>query len=358
MDGELFKKLLVTAIGKEASDIHLQVGANPLLRINGELVEMKYRPLTPAETQAVVEEILSQTIIRDASAISEVDVAYSMEGFGRFRANIYRQRGSFNIVLRSIPITIRSFEELNLPPVLEKIALLRRGLVLVVGATGNGKSTTLAAMVEYINRNRRSHIITIEDPIEFLFKNDKSAISQREVGIDTPSFSKATVAAMRQDPDVIYIGEMRDAETVETALKAAETGHLVLSSLHTMDSIGAIARMVGFYPTDQEAAIRKRLANCLMAVVALRLLPRSQQLGRIPAVEVLRVTRAIQECICDSGKTGDIVGYMEKGADIYGMQTFDQQILALVRAGRIDPDTARQSANKPDELERALMLGE
>ena len=357
MDAELFKKLLIAAIQKGASDIHLQVGASPLLRVDGELLKVKYHPLTPAETQAVVDEILSQTIIQSsASAISELDVAYSLEGHGRFRANIYRQRGSYNIVLRAIPVVIKSFAELNLPPILEKISSLRRGLVLVVGATGNGKSTTLASMIEYINTTRRAHIITIEEPIEYLFKNDKSVISQREVGVDTESFSKATVAAVRQDPDVIFVGEMRDKESVDTALKAAETGHLVLSSMHTMDSINAIARLIAFYPTDQEANIRKRLSNCLVSVIALRLMPQKDHIGRIPAVEVLSVTHGVRECICDSSKTNEILLYMEKGRDMYGMQTFDQHLLALVRASKIDLETAKMSANKPDEFERSLMI--
>jgi twitching motility protein PilT len=357
MDAELFKKLLIAAIHKDASDIHLQVGASPMLRVNGELLKVKYHPLTPAETQAIVDEILSQTIIQSsASSISELDVAYSLEGHGRFRANIYRQRGSYNIVLRTIPVLIKSFAELNLPPILEKISSLRRGLVLVVGATGNGKSTTLASMIEYINNTRRAHIITIEEPIEYLFKNDKSVISQREVGIDTASFSKATVAAVRQDPDVIFVGEMRDKETVDTALKAAETGHLVLSSMHTMDSINAIARLVAFYPTDQEANIRKRLSNCLVSVIALRLMPQKDHIGRIPAVEVLWVTHGVREYICDSSKTNEIESYMEKGRDMYGMQTFDQHLLALVRAGKIDLETAKLSANKPDEFDRSLLI--
>jgi twitching motility protein PilT len=226
----------------------------------------------------------------------------------------------------------------------------------VVGATGNGKSTTLASMIEYINTTRRAHIITIEEPIEYLFKNDKSVISQREVGVDTESFSKATVAAVRQDPDVIFVGEMRDKETVDTALKAAETGHLVLSSMHTMDSINAIARLVAFYPTDREANIRKRLSNCLVSVIALRLIPQKDHIGRIPAVEVLSVTHGVRECICDSSKTNEIQLYMEKGRDMYGMQTFDQHLLALVRAGKIDLETAKMSANKPDEFERSLMI--
>jgi twitching motility protein PilT len=358
MNAQLFKKLLFTAIKKGASDIHLQVGSSPLLRVNGELLQINYHTLIPEETYAVVDEILSQSIIQipTASGISEIDVAYNLDGHGRFRANIYLQRGSYSIVLRAIPAVIKSFSELNLPPILEKISSLRRGLVLVVGATGNGKSTTLSSMIEHINTTRRAHIITIEEPIEYIFKNDKSVISQREVGIDTESYSKATVAAMRQDPDVIFVGEMRDKETVDTVLKAAETGHLVLSTMHTIDSINAIARLVAFYPTDQEANIRKRLSNCLVSVVAQRLMPEKDHIGRIPAVEVLWVTQGIRDCICDSSKTNEILLYIEKGREIYGMQTFDQHILSLVRAGKIDLETAKHATNKPDEFERVLML--
>jgi len=358
MNAEMLKKLLIAAINKGASDIHLQVGSSPLFRVNGELLQVKYHQLSARETYAIVDEIISQSIIQipKADAMAELDVAYNLEGYGRFRANIYLQRGAYNIVLRTIPAEIKSFAELNLPPILEKISSLRRGLVLVVGATGNGKSTTLASMIEYINKTRRAHIITIEEPIEYVFKNDRSVISQREVGMDTASYSKATAAAMRQDPDVILVGEMRDKETVDTALKAAETGHLVLSSMHTIDSINAIARLVGFYPTDQEASIRKRLSNCLVSVVAQRLVPKMDLTGRIPAVEVLWVTHGIRDCICDASKTNEILLYLEKGREIYGMQTFDQHILALVRAGKIDLETAKQVANRPDEFERSLML--
>lgn len=357
MDKSTLHKLLVTAIQNNASDIHLQVGAQPLFRVNGELMEVKYRLLTPADTQSIAKEILSQTFQQDTlDALSEIDISYSIEGQGRFRANIFRQRGSFGIILRIIPIYIKSFEELHLPPVLEKISNLRRGLVLVVGATGNGKSTTLASILEYINNNRRAHIITIEDPIEFLFKNNKAVITQREVGGDTPSFLKATIAAMRQDPDVIYIGEMRDVETVDVALKAAETGHLVLSSLHTTDTVNALSRLIGFYPHDQEPAIRKRVSECLMAIIALRLLPGKAVIGRIPAVEILRVTRAIKDCIRDAAKTSDIPGHMEKGAELYEMQTFDAHLLKLVKSNAIDLAAARLAANNAEELERALML--
>lgn len=357
MDKETFQKLLSTALQKGASDVHLQAGAQPLLRMNGELYDLKYRMLTPEDTHHIVAEILSQSVFsRDINDISDLDISYGIEGQGRFRANIFRQRGAFGIVLRVIPIAIRSFAELNLPPVLSKIANLRRGLVLVVGSTGNGKSTTLASIVECINNSRRAHIVTVEDPIEFLFKNKKAVICQREVGNDTTSFTKATIAAMRQDPDVIYIGEMREVETVDVALKAAETGHLVISSLHTMDCVNAVNRLVGFYPSAQEQSVRKRISDCLIAVVALRLLPRKGGVGRIPAVEVLRVTRTIQDCIRDGEKTSEIQSYMEKGAEMYEMQTFDADILRLVKEGLIDMEIAKVSTSKPDELERALML--
>jgi len=357
MDVNVFHKLLISAIQKGASDVHIQVGYPPLLRVNGDLLEVKYHPLTSAETRRIVEEILSHTYHGEAiEAISEMDLSYGIEGQGRFRVNVFRQRGSFGVVLRVIPITIQSFEDLNLPSILEQIANLRRGMVLVVGATGNGKSTTLAAMVEQINKTRRAHVVTIEDPIEFLFRHKQSVISQREVGTDTPSFAKATVAALRQDPDVIFIGEMREAETVEVALKAAETGHLVLSSLHTTDSVKALARLIGFYAPDQEQTIRGRLADCLMAVIALRLMPKKGVHGRVPAVEILRVTRTIQECIRDPSKTEDIAGHMAKGAEMYGMQTFDKHLLELVKGGMVDLEVAKVAASNPSELERALML--
>jgi len=357
MDVAVFQKLLISAIQRGASDIHLQVGCQPLLRINGELLEVKYHPLTPDETATIVREILRQSFREEQiSSLSEMDVSYGIEGQGRFRANIFRQRGSFAIILRVIPITILTFEELNLPPVMDQIANLRRGLILVTGATGNGKSTTLAAMVEYINQNRRAHILTIEDPLEFLFKNKLSAVSQREVGSDTPAFSKALSSALRQDPDVILIGEMRERETVEIALKAAETGHLVLSSLHTLDSVRTIQRLVGFYPPDQEAAIRSRLSDCLMAVVSLRLLPRKDVHGRVPAVEVLRVTRTIQECIRDAAKTADIPEHILKGGEMYSMQTFDMHLQQLVREGKVDLENAKLAATNAADLERAILM--
>ncbi len=357
MDVAVLHKLLISAIQKGASDVHLQAGNQPLMRINGELLEVKYHPLTPAETAAVVEEILGQTYRKEQMAtLSEIDVSYGIEGQGRFRVNIFRQRGTFAIVLRVIPITILNFTDLHLPPVIEQIANLRRGLVLITGATGNGKSTTMAAILEHINQSRRAHILTIEDPIEFLFRNKTSVVSQREVGSDTPAFGRALTAALRQDPDVIMIGEMREQETVEIALKAAETGHLVLSSLHTLDAVKTIARLVGFYPPDQEGVVRKRLADCLMSIVSLRLLPRKGVHGRIPAVEVVRVTRTIQECIRDSAKTTDLPEHIHKGGEMYGMQTFDMHLAKLVKEGQVEMEIAKLAASNPADLERAILL--
>lgn len=355
MDVVVFHKLLTSAIQKGASDIHLQVGYPPLMRVNGELIEVKYHPLLPDETSLLAEEILSNTYRRDnLSDLSELDVSYGLEGQGRFRVNLFRQRGSIGIVLRVIPNLVKSFAELHLPPVLEQIANLRRGLILFAGATGNGTSTALAATIEHVNQTRRAHILTIEDPIEFLFKHKMSVISQRELGSDTPSFERALHASLRQDPDVIMIGEMRDAEMVEVALKSAETGHMVLSSLHTPDAVKTIARLVALYPLDQEAAIRRRLAENLMAVVSLRLLPMKGQLGRVPAVEVLRVTRAIQECIRDPAKTGEIPAHMVKGAEMYGTQTFEMHLLSLVKEDKVDLEAAKLACNDPAELERML----
>ena len=357
MDVSIFHKLLISAIQKNASDIHLQVGYPPLMRVNGELLEVKYHPLEPEETMVVAQEILAHTYWSDRlKDLSEIDVSYGIEGHGRFRVNIFRQRGSVGIVLRVIPISILGFTDLNLPPVVEQIANLRRGLVIVSGATGNGKSTTLAAMVEHINQSRRAHVVTIEDPIEFLFRHKLSVISQRELGSDTPSYAKALQSVLRQDPDVIMIGEMRDLETVETALKAAETGHLVLASLHTTDSVKTISRLVGLYPPEQESAIRKRLSDALMAIICLRLLPLKTQIGRVPAVEILRVTRTIQECIRDGSKASEIPGHMAKGAEMYGMQTFDMNLLELVKSGKLDLEVAKSATDLPAELERAIML--
>lgn len=356
MDKAIFDKLLITGLQKGVSDIHLQVGSFPLFRLNGELLEVKFHELAPAETEALVELILVEGGSKlKPENVQEMDISYSIKDAGRFRVNIFKQRGTFGLVLRIIPIEIRDIKTLNLPPVLDLVCNLRRGLVLVTGATGNGKSTTVAAMVNHINKTRRCHIVTIEDPIEFLFKHEKSVVTQREVGNDTASFTDAIRAAMRQDPDVIVVGELRDRETVDICLKAAETGHLVISTVHTTDVIKTMDRLLSFYPQDAEIQLRARLAQTLVAVISLRLLPVAAGDGRIPAVEVMRMTRTIQECIKSPEKEAEIRAHIEKGTD-WGMQTFDQHMLSLFRNGRISLETAKLNATNPSEIERSITL--
>jgi twitching motility protein PilT len=357
MDRATFDKLLAMSVKKGVSDIHLQVGYPPLFRINGALLEVKIPELTPADTEEIARFVLEKrNVDLHARSFEDFDSSYGVEGAGRFRVNIFKQRETFAIVLRVIPYQIRSFEELKLPKVLEQIGNLRRGLVLVTGATGMGKSTTLAAIVDHINKNRRTHIITVEDPIEYLFKHEKSIISQREIGNDASSFQSALRAALRQDPDVILIGEMRDHATVDIALKAAETGHLVLSSIHTTDVIKTIGRLISFFPPEEQGMIRLRVAENLMGIISLRLLMNRQGTGRVPAVEVMRVTRSVQECIKIPEKTLEIKDHVEKGKADYGMQTFDQHLIELYKAGEISMEVAKFAATSASEFERALTI--
>jgi twitching motility protein PilT len=286
---------------------------------------------------------------------AEIDVSYSLAQRGRFRASIFRQRGAVGIVMRLIPIQVLSIEQLNLPPVLSEIADARRGLVLVTGATGNGKTTSMAAMLRYINETRHAHIITIEDPIEFIHEPQKCMIIQREVGADTESFKDAMTAALRQDPDVILVGEIRDRETAATCLKAAETGHLVMSAIHTPDAVATIQRYVGLFETDAQDVIRDRLGDTLQAVVCLRLVASKDGRRRLPAVEILRVTRTIRECI-RSGRLQDIPELIRKGRDLYSMQLFDQHLIDLVNAGAVSMETAIYASTNPEEFERALRV--
>jgi len=359
MDRSTFDKLLTMSVKKGVSDVHLQVGYPPLFRINGALLEVKIPELSPKATEEIAQIILEKrTIDIHRRDFEDVDTSYGVAGTGRFRVNIFRQRETFAIVLRVIPYEIRTFEELKLPAVLEQISSLRRGLVLVTGATGMGKSTTLAAMIDYINRHRRTHIITIEDPIEYLFKHEKSIISQREIGNDTSSFQSALRAALRQDPDVVMIGEMRDHTTVDIALKGAETGHLVLSSIHTTDVIKTIGRLISFFPPEEQGMIRLRLADNLLAIVSLRLLMNKQGDGRVPAVEVMRVTRSIQECVKNPEKMIEIRQHLEKGKADYGMQTFDQHLVELFQKGEISMEVAKFAATSASEFERAITLEE
>jgi twitching motility protein PilT len=355
MEREKLYRLLRLGIEKGASDIHLQVGYLPLYRFNGDLVELRYKVLTAKDTEAIARMLMEADPREPEMDFNEIDLAFELPSEGRFRVNVSRQRRFFNVVLRVIPLQIRTFEELNLPSVLREVAHLQRGYVLVTGSTGMGKSTTLATMIEEVNCTRKAKIITVEDPIEFVFTHDKSIITQREVGTDTSSFSHALRAALRQDPDVIMVGEMRDLETVDMSLKAAETGHLVFSSIHTSDVSSTINRLVSFFPAEEQMNVRQRLADNLKAVVSLRLLSNKKGTARVPAVEIMRSTRTLQECIKDPAKTSEITDFIARGRS-EGNQTFDQHLLDLIRASKIAVETALSAATNPMDLKTKLSL--
>ncbi len=356
-DKSTLLRLLRKGLETGASDIHFQVGYFPLYRFNGQLVELRYKELDHDDTNEIARLLLEEhPKFNDATEFNELDLAYEIAEEGRFRVNISRQRRSVNIVLRVIPPQIRTFEELNLPRALRTIAHEEsRGLVLVTGATGMGKSTTLATMINEVNCERKVKIVTIEDPIEFLFTHNKAVISQREIGTDTASFPDALHAALRQDPDVIMVGEMRDHETVDTSLKAAETGHLVFSSIHTADVASTIGRLVGFFPPDEQSQVRARLAENIRAIVSLRLLLNKKGDGRVPAVEVMRTTRAIQECIKEPSKVSEITDFIVRGRPD-GMQAFDQHLLDLLHANKISLETALAAASNQTDFRTRLEL--
>ncbi len=357
MDQDTFHRILAGAIKANASDIHLKVGTPILLRVNGTLQEVKSPPLSTEDTRRIVDVILENVHPRPvADELREWDGSYSLSGVGRFRVNIYRQRSSLAIILRSIPFDVPTFETLGLPSILGDIAMEERGLVLITGVTGSGKSSTLAAMIDHVNSHRRAHILTIEDPVEFMHKNKKSSVSQREIGMDTPSFNVALRAALRQDPDIILVGEMRDTETIDIALKATETGHLVFSTVHTTDASKTIGRLISVFPSDEQNMVRIRLAENLKATVSQRLLPRKGGKGRIAALEILRMTKTIEECIKDPLKTHEIKDFIEAGRDTYGTQSFDQHLLDLMHSGIIDFETARSAATNPSDFERTILL--
>ena len=355
MEREKLNRLLRLGIEKGASDIHFQVGNLPLYRFNGNLVELRYKVLTGEDTEEIARMLLEGDPRGDDMNFNELDLAFELPGEGRFRVNISRQRRFFNIVLRVIPLQIKTFEELNLPEALQDISNLRRGYVLVTGATGMGKSTTLAALMNEVNKSRKAKIITIEDPIEFVFTHDKCIITQREIGTDTASFPDALRAALRQDPDVIMVGEMRDLETVDTSLKAAETGHLVFSTIHTADVASTINRLVSFFPTEEQLNVRARLADNVRAIVSLRLLVNKKETGRVPAIEVLRNTRSIQECIRDPAKTPELTDFIARGR-AEKMQSFDQHLLDLLKANKISVETALSAASNPTDFQTKLSL--
>ncbi len=355
MDRERLHRLLRLGFEKGASDIHFQVGCLPLYRFNGELVELRFKVLEPSDTEAMSRILIGGDPERQLEGASEIDLAYEIPDEGRFRVNISRERRSYNIVLRVIPIEIKSFDELNLPGILAKIADIRRGLVLVTGATGMGKSTTLATMIEQVNKTRKCKIITIEDPVEFIFRHERAIITQREVGTDTPSFPAALRAALRQDPDVIMVGEIRDKETVDTALKAAETGHAVFSSIHTSDVASSIRRIVSFFPAEEAHQVRDRLADNVQAIISLRLLPNKKGNGRVPAVELMRMTRSLQSCLRHD-KLDEISGHIARGREHMQMQTFDQHLLDLYQAGKVSLDVASTAASNPRDFATQLAL--
>ncbi len=343
--------LLKVAVERKASDLHLKVGSNPVIRIDGELQSLQeIKRLMQEDTIAMAFSIMNARQKQRFKEEFEIDIAYSVPGLGRFRCNIFQQRGTVGLVLRVIPARIKNLKELMLPAVLSKICDERRGLVLCTGTTGSGKSTTLAAMIDAINAERTEHIMTIEDPIEFLHRDKKAIINQREIDVDTRTFSGALRSALRQDPDVILVGEMRDYETIETALLAAETGHMVLSTLHTLDATETINRIISVFPPHHQKQIRIQLGQVLKAVISLRLLPRADGIGRVPAVEVMRVTPYIRDCIENKEKTKFIREQISLGTSQYGMQTFDQSLFQLYKSGLITLDEAIRRATNPDEF--------
>jgi twitching motility protein PilT len=341
-------QLLAKAVAAKASDIHLKVGIPPAARVRGDLVFFRTDPLRPEDTEHIARVVIKDPKVKaDVGALREHDCAYAAEGVGRFRVNVYRQRGTIGIVMRSIPTTIPTFEELGCPPSCVTLAEKDRGLVLVVGAAGNGKSSTLAAMIGHLNRTQPLHIVTIEDPIEFLHVDDKSSISQREVGIDTGTFADALRAALRQDPDVILVGEIRDESTLDIALKAAETGHLVLSTLHTPDVARTVGRMLALAPKGQPGSseeMRERIGDSLQGIIAQRLLPRKDGTGLVLAAEVLVATGTVRESIKRPEGNPSMKELMEKGTHPYGMQTFEMHLKHLLAQGAIEKELARAAA--------------
>lgn len=345
------KQMLEEMLSAKASDLHIRIGVKPALRVDGVLRTIADEPTMPQNMEEVMNQILTEEQKKRFLQRNELDLALSVSKMGRFRINFYKQRGTVGVAIRAVNTVIPSFEELNLPTVLKKLADNRRGMIILTGTTGSGKSTTLAAMIDHINSTRSENILTIEDPIEYMHRNKKSIVAQREVGGDTESFVTALRHAFRQDPDVILIGEIRDLETMSIALTAADTGHLVLSTLHTLNAVETINRIISFFPPHQHQQIRLLLSATLKAIVCQRLLPRCDAPGRVPAVEVLVNTGLVKEYVIDPSKTPLILELIESGAIQYGMQSFDQCIMDLYKRGMISYEEALAQATNSDDFE-------
>ena len=346
------EKIIKAAVERGASDLHIKAGDVFRARIDGKLVPLTKQRLTPEQTKAIALRFIpSEEDRARIDRILDFDCSWGAPGIGRFRVNILRQRSSFMIVMRVIPFEVPTLELLQLPSVLQTVASGERGMILVTGVTGSGKSSTMAAMIDHINRTMQKHIVTLENPIEFLHRDVNCSLTQREIGTDTESFRTGLRAALRQDPNVILIGEMRDAETVDTAMKAAETGHLLISTLHTPDATTTISRIIAMFPPEEQQIVRVRLADSLHAVVSQRLLRRKDGHGRVAALEVLIVTPTIRDLILDQNRTAEIREFISEGRDQYGMQTFDQHLMDLVIQGAVDYETAVTNASNPSDFE-------
>ena len=346
------EKIIKAAVERGASDLHIKAGDVFRARINGKLVPLTKQRLTPDQTRAIALKLISSDEDRSKiDRLRDFDCSWGMPGVGRFRVNVLRQRSSFMIVMRVIPFEVPTLEQLKLPAVLQTVALAERGMILVTGVTGSGKSSTMAAMIDHINRATQKHIVTLENPIEFLHRDVNCSLTQREIGTDTESFRTGLRAALRQDPDVVLIGEMRDAETVDTAMKAAETGHLLISTLHTPDATTTVARIVAMFTPEEQEIVRVRLADTLHAVVSQRLLRRKDGHGRVAALEVMVVTATIRDLVLDQNRTSEIKEFIAEGREQYGMQTFDQHLMDLVQQDVVDYETAVANASNPSDFE-------
>ncbi len=350
------EKIIKAAVDRGASDLHIKAGDVFRARIDGKLVAMTKQALTPEQTRAIAMRLIANEKVKEKiDSLLDYDCSWGAPGIGRFRVNILRQRSSFMIVMRVIPFKVPTIAELSLPAVLEKIALTERGMVLVTGVTGSGKSSTLAAMISHINTSVEKHIVTLEEPIEFLHRDVRSSITQREIGVDTENFRQGLKAALRQDPDVIVLGELRDPETIDTAMKAAETGHLLLATVHTPDAQTTIMRIVSMFPPEEQEVVRLRLAESLHAVVSQRLLPRADGKGRAVACEIMVNTPTIRDLILQQN-VGDIRDFMAEGRDQYGMQTFDQHLAEMVTSGIVSFDVALAASTRPADFELSMSV--